>query len=187
MTHQVRFTGFEPFGEHEFNPSAVVAEEAARAAGATFELLTVTFDAARKAGEASRDYDLVVHVGLAAATPWIRLERFAHNLRMAADDPGQERDPDAVRALDEAAPLALATTVDIGKLRRALVADWDVRHSRDAGTYVCNATYFWTLRLVPSARAVFVHVPAWSAEESARFGAALGREIASAHSPSASR
>lgn len=171
----ILFTGFEPFGRNVFNPSAIVAEEAARTTAGAYELLEVTFDSARRAAAQAAEFEFVVHVGLAAATDWIRLERFGHNLRMVSDDPAEENDPDAVMRLDDG-PLARETSFELGGLRRGLLeADWDVRHWRDAGTYVCNALYYHSLAVNP--RALFVHVPAWSREEAASFGRDLGREI----------
>lgn len=173
------FTGFQPFGKHTFNPSLVVAKEAARVSRAAVEILSVDFESAREAGRASAAFDVVVHVGLAAATPWVRLERFAHNLRMAVDDPSQEHDPDAVIPLDPDGPLALDTVLPVDTLRKCLLGAWDVRHSRDAGTYVCNATYYWSLKFAPETRVIFVHVPAWESESGRRFGQALGACFAS--------
>jgi pyroglutamyl-peptidase len=171
------FTGFEPFGSHAFNPSSVVAQAAATASGGSFELLPVSFAAARAAGEVSAHYDTVVHIGLAAATAWVRLERFAHNLRMEADHPEQESDPDSVLRLEEAGPLALETVVPLSALRQCLTSGWDVRHSRDAGTYVCNATYYWSLRLSRASRVLFVHVPAWNEHQARLFGETLAAGV----------
>ncbi len=177
-TLKALFTGFEPFGQHAFNPSSVVAEEAAARIGAAFNILPVDFHTACRAGEGSAGFDLVVHVGLAAATSWVRLERFAHNLRMVGDHPGQENDPDSVARLSPDGPLALETRFPIGELRRRLSAGWDVRHSRDAGTYVCNAIYYWSLKNAPRTSVLFIHVPTWERAEAQAFGRVLGSAIA---------
>jgi len=171
------FTGFGAFGRHSFNPSSIVAEEAAKVLGASFRLLPVDFETAREAGTYAAGFDSVIHVGLAAATPWIRLERFAHNLRMRTDNSEQEDNPDAVATLVPGEALALETTFSVGKLRRRLSGNWDIRHSRDAGTYVCNATYYWSLRNAPEARVLFVHVPIWTHAEARAFGQALGQSV----------
>jgi pyroglutamyl-peptidase len=173
----ILFTGFEPFGMHAYNPSATVAEAAAAAAGACFRLLPVDFETAGLSGQASADYRAVIHVGLAAATAWVRVERFAHNLRMVADRPSHEDDPDEVVELDPGGPLALASTFPLDQLKRAMCVDWDVRHSRDAGTYVCNATYYWSLSHAPDSRVVFIHVPAWQPEQARQFGYSLGQYV----------
>ncbi len=169
----ILFTGFEPFGSHEYNPSQTVAEAAARAASATFELLAVDFDAALQTS--FEDYDVVVHVGLAARTEYVRIERYAHNLRMAADEPGQEADPDQVFRLDPDGPVAFESPFPLAGLRTLLAPNWDVRLNRDAGTYVCNATYYWSLER--SVHAVFIHVPEFDEDQAVAFGEALGRAV----------
>jgi pyroglutamyl-peptidase len=171
------FTGFGAFGAHSFNPSSIVAEEAAEASGGVFRLLAVDFYTAYETGKCSTGFDCVIHVGLAAATQCIQLERFAHNLRMQAEDPGQENDPDAVVTLSPGGTLALETTFPVAKLRRRLSENWDIRHSRDAGTYVCNATYYWSLRNSSEARVLLVHVPAWAHAQARAFGQALGESV----------
>jgi len=174
---KILFTGFEPFGPHAYNPSTTVAESASQTAGASFRLLPVNFETARAAGEYSGRYDGVVHVGLAAATDWVRIERFAHNLRMQADQPFEEDDPDRVTVLDPEGVLAMDSSFPLDQLKRELSVEWDVRHSRDAGTYVCNATYYWSLRHAFDKRVVFIHVPAWEPDQARRFGHSLGMSV----------
>lgn len=174
----VLFTGFDIFGPHDFNPSSVAAESAAAAASATYELLTVSFEDARRFAAGVADYDLILHLGLAARTNWVRLERYAHNIRMVSDDAAREDAPDAVRKLTRG-PVAFETNVDLRALREGLVDRWDVRPSRDAGTYVCNATYYHSLAAAASSGTgvVFIHVPMWDRETAESFGRDLGELV----------
>ena len=153
------FTGFQPFLEHDHNPSWDAAQAAANAAGARAYELEVTFDAAATdaAWLVSSDRATVMF-GLAAQSRDIRFERFAHNVK--TDGPLMES------RLEDRADLIRETTWDTGALARA----WNTNAarlglpaaalSRDAGNYVCNALYWHTLgRSGAQNPALFVHIP----------------------------
>lgn len=150
----VLVTGFEPFGEHEINPSQLVAE--------AFDgvVLPVSFDRAGddlRRAVAERSPDLVICFGVAADRTAISVERYAHNLDEASttDDDGAAG---SGRPIDAGGPLALASTLPVDEIVAALrEAEIPAEVSRDAGGYVCNHVLYALLR--SGARGGFVHLP----------------------------
>lgn len=154
---RVLVTGFEPFGEHQVNPSQLIAEELGGV------VLPVSFARASDALRAAldeRDPDLVVSFGLAAGATAVSVERFAHNFeeREAIDNEGTggsgaEIDPDG--------PLALRSTLPVDEIVAALrAANIPAAPSRDAGGYLCNHVFYVLMSaLRPGGAGGFVHVP----------------------------
>jgi pyroglutamyl-peptidase len=151
---RVLVTGFEPFGENDVNPSALVAEELDGI------ILPVSYERAgdelRRAIE-ERNADLVVCFGLAADRTAITIERYAHNL-----DEASTTDNDGTAGsgcpIDPDGPVALASTLPVDEIVAALRAEEipaDV--SRDAGGYLCNHVLYALLR--SGADGGFVHLP----------------------------
>ena len=191
------WTGFEPFGGHEINPSAAVAEAAAahmRAAGfdATFEELPVTFERAGRyasewlAAHAVEDARPVwfLHMGLAAAREGVSLERVAR--------PQSCQTPDNAGAVAPSESVSfggsglLYTTIEIERLRALLApgvkraVGLEVGLSEDAGGYVCNAIFRASLAAIqaeqaqrPFDEALFIHIPQLREPQRAALGEAL--------------
>jgi pyroglutamyl-peptidase len=150
-------TGFEPFGEHATNPSALLAK--------SFDGVVLPVSYARAADALSaaiddRDPELVVCFGLADGDTAISVERFAHNLEEA-----DIIDNDGARGsgaeIDPAGPLALRSTLPVDEIVAALRADGlPAVVSRDAGGYLCNHIFYVLMRtLDPYRIGGFVHVP----------------------------
>jgi len=180
------FTGFRPFLEYDYNPSWEVARSAARTIDGQAHLLKVDFEAAR---EAHRVYEndgtpgLIVHLGLAARRDHVAFERFAHNIFGMRDDRPQESETDD--ALVEGGDLALQTELKLGRLVEAYHAHAPdglppAEISRDAGAFVCNATYYHSLRAFSSAPVdvLFVHVPMLKPTEAVDLGETLANALA---------
>ena len=167
------FTGFGPFGEVDYNPSWDAAQGAAKAAGATAELLEVTVEAgesvSRRVGE---DVELLVHFGVASRRRAVCLERYAHNW-------WKELDADKPMRLDEGPPaLEVALALDDWVTALTGSADLEWRVSHDAGTYVCNATLYHSLATLGSERALFVHIPPVDPMQALEIGVSLGTVLA---------
>lgn len=150
-------TGFEPFGEHATNPSALLAK--------SFDGVVLPVSYAR-AGDALRaaiddvDPDVVVCFGLADGDTAISVERFAHNLEEV-----DAIDNDGVRGsgaeIDPSGPLALRSTLPVDAIVAALRAEgFPAAVSRDAGGYLCNHVFYVLMQtLDPKRIGGFVHVP----------------------------
>ena len=152
---RVLVTGFEPFGEHEVNPTQLLAE----ALGGV--VLPVSYRrAAARLREAidETDPELVVCFGLAETRAKISVERFAHNL-----DEASTTDNDAAAGsgaeIEPGGPLALASALPVDAIVGALEAEGiPAEVSRDAGGFLCNHVFYTLLRT--GRRGGFVHVPA---------------------------
>jgi pyroglutamyl-peptidase len=153
-------TGFEIFGEHEVNPSQLIAEELDGV------VLPVSYERAATALRAAideREPDLVVCFGLAHDRTAISVERWAHNLDEATtvDNEGAAG---SGRAIDPAGPLALASTLPVDAIVAALAEEGiPAEVSRDAGGYLCNHVFYELMHLIererPETRGGFIHVP----------------------------
>lgn len=186
MTYRVVLTGFEPFLEYDYNPSWDVAQAAAAVHSAQAHLLAVDFESAPEAHlvfEQDGTPGLLVHFGVAARRDHVAFERFAHNICGARDD---RRQVDESREeLVEGGPLALQTDVRLGRLveRYGELAGAEVplaEISRDAGTYVCNAAYYHSLRAFHDSPidVLFIHVPMLEPDRARRLGAHLAQVLA---------
>ncbi|HKT45548.1 MAG TPA: hypothetical protein VJQ85_12160 [Gaiellaceae bacterium] len=171
----VLVTGFEPFGEHEVNPSQLIAEELGGV------VLPVSYERAADALRAAideREPDLVVCFGLADSRSAISVERWAHNLDEATtvDNDGA---PGSGRPIDPAGPLALASTLPVDAIVATLNGEGiPAEVSRDAGGYLCNHVFYVLRR--SGALGGFVHVPATMSTETL---VRAGRVIVEACSP----
>lgn len=150
-------TGFEAFGEHETNPSQLVAE--------TLDgvVLPVSYERAAEALRAAieeRKPEVVICLGLAHDRTAISVERWAHNLDEATtvDNEGVAG---SGRAIEPDGPLARASTLAVDAIVAALQAEEiPVEVSRDAGGYLCNHVFYRLMAALPAgARGGFVHVP----------------------------
>jgi pyroglutamyl-peptidase len=153
---RVLVTGFEPFGEHEVNPSALLAE------ALDGVVLPVSYARAADALRAAideRDPELVICFGLAHTRTEISVERFALNL-----DDAEAADNDGVTSaslIDPGGPVAYRSTLPVDEIVAALRADGiPAGTSRDAGGYLCNHVFYSLMRALPEgARGGFIHVP----------------------------
>jgi len=165
-------TGFDPFGDHAFNPSIALLRRL-RASPPTdafdayhFLELPTEFDTSRASlitALQREKPDMTLMFGLAASTPTIRLERVALNLDDAEipDNAGKSR---AGTQIIQGAPLARMTSLDLAPLRARLNGlGFEVVISNHAGAYVCNHVYYAALHHQAEAAgppALFVHLPA---------------------------
>lgn len=192
-------TGFDPFGEHAFNPSLALLRRLQAApprdsfAHFAFAHLPTEFDTSRArllGAIADEKPDITIMFGLAATTPSVRLERVALNLDDAAipDNVGKLRQGTPIIAN---APLARMTDLDLNALRPQLEGHgFEVVVSNHAGAYVCNHVYYAALHhraMAPNApEALFVHVPQLEEAEVPRLeilAHALFRSLASPAAP----
>jgi len=154
---RVLVTGFEPFGEHATNPSALLAK--------SFDGVVLPVSYAR-AGDALRaaiedaDPDVVLCFGLADTDTAISVERFAHNIQEvdAIDNDGA---PGSGAEIDPAGPLALRSSLPVDEIVAALRDEGiPANVSRDAGGYLCNHIFYVLMQtLDPKTIGGFIHVP----------------------------
>jgi pyroglutamyl-peptidase len=166
----VLVTGFGPFPGAPFNPTrAIVADllrrrrpalAGLRLVGHVFRTSYAAVDAELPELIARHRPQVLLMFGLAARTPYIRIETRARNRRslLFADVAGHLPATAAIRpgagaTLPGRAPFARLLT-------QARTARVPVRLSCDAGRYLCNYVYRQALELEPALPCVlFVHVP----------------------------
>jgi len=159
-------TGYEPFGEHDSNPSQQVAEilDGDTVAGheVVGAVLPVEFD--RVADELAalideHDPDAVVATGLAGGRTTVSVERVGINVDDAVTVPDNaDESPHATPIATDGADAHLATIPVVECVEAMLEAGIPARVSNSAGTHCCNHALYSLLENhdVPAG---FVHLP----------------------------
>lgn len=172
-------TGYEPFGDHDENPSAMIAE---RLDGRTVadhdvvgRVLPVEFDVLREELASlvdEHDPDAIIGMGLAGGRASIAVERVGINVADAVTVPDNaDADPENEH-VDAAGPDAYFATLSVADAVRDLLdAGIPARVSNTAGTHCCNDHLYTTHRLLAERDALvtdgdesgvpagFVHLP----------------------------
>ncbi|MFB6220633.1 MAG: peptidase [Halolamina sp.] len=164
-------TGYEPFGDHEANPSAQVARELDGQSVAGHEVvgavLPVEFDAV---GDelatlvAEHDPAAVIATGLAAGRTTVSVERVAVNVDDAVTVPDNaDASPHATAIAEAGADAHFATVPVVAAVEAMLDAGVPARVSNSAGTHCCNHALYSLLEQFERAGretpAGFVHLP----------------------------
>jgi pyroglutamyl-peptidase len=169
---RVLLTGFGPFPGAPFNPSSVLVERLARVRRPAFSGVKITthvfetryavIDRDFHALIAAHDPDVILMFGLAARTPYIRVEMRARNLMSSFPD-ASGFVPKTPRIAPGASDQHLSPVLGADILRAALAFGLDARFSRDAGRYVCNYAYWRGLEFARRGNrmrtAAFIHIP----------------------------
>lgn len=176
-------TGFDPFGSHSVNPSALIARAlngteiaGTRIIGRVLPVDLAGLDAALDSALAGIRPRIVLALGLAASEPVIRLERVALNCadfnipdNAGATARGARLEPKGPAARESRLPLDLI-------LERLLAAGIPARFSETAGLYLCNAAMYRLLgRLPASLPCGFIHLPPLPAQIATLLQAHAGR------------
>ena len=103
-------------------------------------------------------FDAVVLLGLSRKSNIIKLERYARNkISMKfPDNSGRKLDNEIIQ---HNSPNTIETTVSIHTFDEEFDSDDDVEWSIDAGSFVCNETYFRTLASNSGTPILFIHLP----------------------------
>lgn len=177
---RVLITGFEPYWDYPENSSWAVAEKVTACGmldvDIVAEQMPVSFErvatAIRNAVEKHRP-DLIIMLGQSGGSDRVKLERVALNMmdsKLADNDgviPNEE-------LINTNTPTALFTNMPIKSLRTAIEEQGvAVKISNSCGLYVCNRLYYEVLLLCqeqPQIRAIFVHLPFYEGQPSAKLG-----------------
>ena len=163
-------TGFGPFGSVKVNPSAQTAEKAAEKLAESgiqcdFKQLVASINSVdRFYNELPDGSDIfVVHIGVDAASRQMVIERYGRNIIDFPIPDAEGAQPTATRidvkmGLDQ----KIENKINIPELVDQLHGAFSV--SEDAGSYVCNYSFFKGLSAVGTkvTGCVFVHVPMFS-------------------------
>ncbi|WP_435062307.1 peptidase [Halobaculum sp. EA56] len=183
-------TGYEPFGDHDTNPSGSVAEalDGRRVAGheVVGRTLPVAFDAAGPAMAdliGAHDPAAVVATGLAAGRSAVCVERVAVNVADTVGTPDNAGNDPVDEALDSDGPDARLATLPVRAVAEACLDEGiPARVSNSAGTHLCNALLYRTLATLDGSDtpAGFLHLPSTPAQAAAvarEDGAARGASV----------
>lgn len=166
---RILVTGFGPFPGAPENPSAQIVRRLARFPFPSHRVATFVFPTQYRAVDrdlpaliAAFRPQVVVMFGLAANTPYVRIETQAQNvISRHPDAAGHVPARDAIQPAGAARLRGEAPFARLAQASRA--AGVKTRLSADAGTYVCNYIYWRAIALLRRhsglRRAVFVHVP----------------------------
>lgn len=186
VTAPILLTGFQPFGEHAVNPTALLMERLAGGPGVVTAVLPVEYDVCGEvfaALVAEHRPMAALCFGLAARSDYIKIERLAWNRDESeqADNAGVVR-TDAPIVAD--GPTAYGSALPIPTLMRELaIAGLPVTFSDFAGGFVCNHLFYRARHLIETQGLDlpmgFVHLPPLPeqvADEPGRIGLPLDRQ-----------
>lgn len=177
----VLVTGYEPFGDHEANPSADLARrldgETVAGHGVAGHVLPVVFEEA--GDELRRLVDdhrpaAVVATGLAGGRAGVSVERVGVNANDHAGTPDNaDAEPHDERIRDGDAPAAYFATLPVVEAVEAVLARGiPARVSNTAGTHLCNNALYTVRAHVEreglDVPAGFVHLPYTPAQAAAK-------------------
>lgn len=157
-------TAFGPYGPFESNSSQLclaALRSLAWDTPADFRVYPVDFSAARRmlAADLAGRYRLAIHLGQSPYAHAVQLEAIALNVGGPPDVP-----PERYHVLEADGPVAYRTPLALDTLASGLRSEGiPAQVSYYAGTYLCNAVYYWshylTARLGLDTVSLFVHLP----------------------------
>ncbi|HEV2968646.1 MAG TPA: pyroglutamyl-peptidase I [Pirellulales bacterium] len=161
----VLLTAFEPYDRWQTNASWLTLVELTQALprepSITTRLYPVDFAAVKQrlAKDLAANYDFAIHLGQAPGSGRVQLEAVGINIGGSS-----HQSPDQFLPLSDDGPVAYRSPLPLPawavKLREAGIP---AQVSYHAGTYLCNATLYWTCylteRLSIRTQAAFVHLP----------------------------
>ena len=161
---KVLLTGFEPFHDQQVNESSQVVKEILNSGieGVQIFHRILTVDLAGSTVPSKilgfEKFDAVVLLGLSRKSNIIQLERYARNkISMKfPDNSGRKLDNEIIQ---HNSPNTIETTVSIHTFDEEFDSDDDVEWSIDAGSFVCNETYFRTLASNSGTPILIIHLP----------------------------
>lgn len=168
--HRILLTAFEPFLEYPTNASQQILlhwlqdNPGSLRSEFTTEILPVDYQLTepriRQLHEST--FDFVIHLGQSPRIDRFNLEMVALNLKSGPHTPISKLNPEGPAAYTSQLPLE-AWCDDLRQ------NDIPTDVSFHAGTYLCNAAYFWSTEIFLQRgmvnRSLFVHVPLITGEE----------------------
>ncbi|RLE53274.1 MAG: pyroglutamyl-peptidase I [Candidatus Methanomethylicota archaeon] len=162
-------TGFEPYGEEDYNPTYDLAKKLSGQKVGDVEIVGATLPVSfRRVREILVKHiedvkpSIIINLGLAPRTTYIRVERVAINIMDSGPDNDGYKPED--EPIDPNGPAAYFATIPIKKIVEALRKEGiPASVSNTAGTFLCNCTMYHTLHYISTkglnAIAGFIHIP----------------------------
>ncbi|MBX3414982.1 MAG: pyroglutamyl-peptidase I [Pirellulales bacterium] len=161
----VLLTAFKPYDHWTSNASWLCVEQLTRDFPAHVRLTTRLYPVdfhevrARVAEDLAANYDLAIHLGQAPGGTRVQLEQIAVNVGGRADQKPEQFGP-----LEVDGPAAYRTRLPLGDWASTMrTAGIPAEISFHAGTYLCNAVYYWSQHFAEQqqlrTRSVMIHLP----------------------------
>jgi pyroglutamyl-peptidase len=161
----VLITAFEPYDRWKANSSWLtmvqLTQDLPSQPVVTTRLYPVDFAAVKErlAGDLKADYDYALHLGQAPGSTRLQLESIAINVGGSS-----AQSPDQFRPLVDGGPIAYRSPLPLGewavRLRESRIP---AEISYHAGTYLCNATLYFSCylaeRMELKTKPAFIHLP----------------------------
>ncbi|HKD36585.1 MAG TPA: pyroglutamyl-peptidase I [Pirellulales bacterium] len=161
----VLLTAFEPYDRWSSNASWLalveLTQELPKSPVITTRLYPVDFAAVKQrlTKDLTANYDYAIHLGQAPGSSRVQLEAIGLNIGGSS-----HQSPDEFLPLSDDGPIGYRSPLPLAawavKLREAGIP---AQVSYHAGTYLCNATLYWTCylaeRLSIKTEAAFIHLP----------------------------
>lgn len=171
--HRILVTAFEPFLQYPINASQQLLQHwqqdtpGSQCSEFVTEVLPVDFDQAepRLAQLHASPIDFAIHLGQSPKIDCFNLEMIALNLKSGPET--------AIAKLNPLGPTAYASHLPLEEWCEDLREhDLPAKISFHAGTYLCNAAYFWSTEAFMERgiadRSLFVHIPLLPEDEEMR-------------------
>lgn len=162
---KILITAFEPYDGWRANSSWLTLVELTQSLPArpavTTRLYPVDFAAVKQrlAEDLKANHDVALHLGQAPGSTRVQFESFAINIGGSS-----VQSPDEFRQLVDGGPSAYRSTLPLARWSAQLrEAGIPAQVSYHAGTYLCNATFYFSCYLAErmglKTRSTFVHLP----------------------------
>ena len=162
----ILITGFQPFGPHDVNPSALLAERLTGVDGVVTAVLPVVYDQCGQIlAELIEQHQplALLCFGLSERTDFLTIERLAWN-RDESPHPDNNGEIRESQDIVPDGPTAYASGIPVPALVRALsLAGLPAAASDHAGGFVCNHLFYRARHLIETADLdlpmAFIHLP----------------------------
>lgn len=161
---RILITAFGPYGPFRTNASQLCLAALTSQpwdTPADFRIYPVDFDQARQmlADDLAARYRLAIHLGQSPYAHAVQLEAVALNVGGPPEVPPEQYD-----VLEPDGPVAYRTSLPLDRLAATLRSEGIAAQvSYHAGTYLCNAVYYWSHHLAAQmgldTLPLFVHLP----------------------------
>lgn len=168
----VLITGFEPFGNSNYNISEDITKKIQNLEighiNLVTKILTVDEDGSKFVSELIKkeNFDCIIHLGFSDKAKEINIESRAKNLLSMEIEDNSGRKIIGSKIIENSAD-EIFSTAEINKLLNIKFTDYKI--SNDAGNFICNETYYYTLESIFSNKildrfgrvlpCIFIHLP----------------------------
>jgi len=183
MIRKILITGFEPFGNWKENSSQLCVEELSKKNILGWKVITKIYPVEFKLTQRiirediQNNFDFAIHLGQIDSSNKINLEKIGLNVGKNIYSTKME-----IIKLISGGPIALESRTPLEQwLKKVDKLNIPIRISYHAGTYLCNALFYWSLYYSKKYRlktkSTFIHLPVIPSQFSSKSEKLLGLEL----------